>query len=109
SRKKRWGGEADEWTLNKLASYLTKYLKKDMSQREAWAKRYWSTKLDDETRPVREVYWIQALDGVHLIQEVYEIVAGSRAVGVVQHLLPGDDVRYWLSVPPVQPREPKAA
>lgn len=98
--RKRWGSECDEWKMTKLSGYLTKYLSKAFADGEAWAKRYWHSRLDESQRPVKEVYWLQAFDGVHLIQQVYEIVAGSRAIGVVQHVLPGEGTRYWLSVPP---------
>lgn len=104
--RKRWQrpGEDDhghEWHTGKLAAYISKYLGKDVDTGEAWAKRYWATKLESDSRPLREVMWLEALDGHMLIEEVYELVIGKRAVGVRQYVLPGDDVRYWIQAPPL--------
>lgn len=99
--KRRWGVGGAEWHSGKLASYISKYLGKNVDSCESWAKRYWATRLETDTRPVREVFFIQAMDGHMLIEEVYELVVGKRAVGVRQFLLPGDDVRYWVQAPPL--------
>lgn len=107
--KKRWTrpeerAHGKEWHVGKLAGYISKYMTKGLElEPVAWSKRYWASRLEDD-RPVREVFWIQAMDGHMLIEEVYELVIGSRAVGVRQYLLPGDDVRYWVQAPPLSGR-----
>ena len=63
------------WSGHRLASYLSKYMVKDIEAVEVEKKRYWASR---GAEIKREVYWLGATNFAGAIAEVYDYV---RAYG----------------------------
>lgn len=73
---KRWGGKTYKWDSDKLAGYLTKYMRKAFADSEKNSKRYWATKGIDV--PVKKI-WLGAASFAEAIVEAHDIM---RELGI---------------------------
>lgn len=73
---KRWGGKGYKWNPDKLAGYLTKYMRKAFAESEKNSKRYWATKGVEV--PVKKI-WIGAASFAEAIVQAHDIM---RELGI---------------------------
>jgi hypothetical protein len=71
--KRRWGSGGAVWSSRRIASYLTKYLAKDLGDEvRAEEKKYWARK--GVQIPEKRI-WIGATNFLEAVEETYRLVA----------------------------------
>ena len=81
-RKKRWGGESEEFSPTALAFYLAKYVGKEMSSVDRGEKRFFCSR--GRPVPVTTRFWIESCLDADAIRRLYRIAAGEKALGASQ-------------------------
>lgn len=88
--KKRWGSKGN-WSREKLACYLTKYIGKEFEEADKNAKKYWASRNID--KPKVECFWLKAKTYEEAVIEAHDLVYytgvtsmsmwGDHAAGVI--------------------------
>jgi hypothetical protein len=85
--KKKWGHTGRNWKVNKLSSYLTKYLAKTFDETTSEKKRYWHTR--DLKTPRIQRFWIGGASMSEAIKSAWSMLDLHCGITV--------DCSMWLS------------
>ena len=94
-RKRRYGAEKSDWTPERLAAYLAKYMDKTFTDAQASTRRYWPSKGCE--RPQVKKFWLMATNCHEAIIEAHYIVHELYGMANLSIFLSRDYMSIWVA------------
>ena len=86
-------GRKKQWAVDRLASYIVKYMQKTFDETTTEKNRYWRAK--DIAAPVVYRHWLIATNIGDAIQELMRFMSLAEGMELKKHWLSDDDTVYW--------------